>query len=85
MLTGHWNAAGVLWKGKDKVVYLELFLSIFIDRTRGKTEKKEESTDHWSYHSAAAGALLWAREQWQCPQGCIMSIGLLAKVISHIV
>lgn len=49
-----------------------------------QTEKREESTDRRSYHSAAAGALLWAREQWQCPQGCIMSIALLAKVISCI-
>lgn len=49
-----------------------------------QTEKREESTDRRSYHSAAAGALLWAREQWQCPQGCTMSIALLTKVISCI-
>lgn len=85
MLTGHWDAAGILWKDKDEVVHLELFLSIFADSTHGKTETREESTDHRRYHSAAAGALLWAREQWQCTQGCNMSTVLLAKVISCIV
>lgn len=57
-LIGHRNTAGVLWKGEDEVVHLELFLSIFIDSTHGKTEKREESTDYRSCHCSNWGSAL---------------------------